>query len=247
MLGTLGTCPRASKPEHDTWVEVRDRRGPSPRPSPRAQGRGKGSVCHRTRREHSPLSSRSANARRAGTQRGKRSSRGPWVPDTRYARSGMTGERCVPPARGRASANLWEICQSACKPGSVWRLAPPRRPFIWDVDHSTPRATNPGGGVDHARAAQVAPHRTCRPYSVLLPVGFAVPLAVAGSAVRSYRTVSPLPARTQAVCFLWHCPWGRPRRPLAATADPGARTFLHRMLGPQSPLLRQRPPGRLAA
>ena len=31
----------------------------------------------------------------------------------------------------------------------------------------------------------------CRPYSVLLPVGFAVPLAVAGSAVRSYRTVSP--------------------------------------------------------
>ena len=33
-----------------------------------------------------------------------------------------------------------------------------------------------------------------RSYSVLLPVGFAMPPAVAGSAVRSYRTVSPLPA-----------------------------------------------------
>ena len=32
------------------------------------------------------------------------------------------------------------------------------------------------------------------PYLVLLQVGFAVPLSVATSAVRSYRTVSPLPA-----------------------------------------------------
>lgn len=30
-----------------------------------------------------------------------------------------------------------------------------------------------------------------RPYSVLLPVGFTVPPAVAGDAVRSYRTLSP--------------------------------------------------------
>jgi hypothetical protein len=32
-----------------------------------------------------------------------------------------------------------------------------------------------------------------RPYSVLLPVGFAMPPAVTGGAVRSYRTLSPLP------------------------------------------------------
>jgi len=59
----------------------------------------------------------------------------------------------------------------------------------------------------------------CRPYSVLLPVGFAVPGAVAGPAVRSYRTLSPWPrtsprtlsedatsGRAAAVCFLWHFP-----------------------------------------
>jgi hypothetical protein len=48
-----------------------------------------------------------------------------------------------------------------------------------------------------------------RPYSVLLPVGFAVPLPLPENAVRSYRTVSPLPRHTQrsaAVCFLWHFP-----------------------------------------
>ena len=35
----------------------------------------------------------------------------------------------------------------------------------------------------------------------------------------------------RAVCFLWHFPWGRPRRPLAGTVVPGARTFLHRADG----------------
>jgi len=44
----------------------------------------------------------------------------------------------------------------------------------------------------------------------LLPVGFAVPLPLPVSAVRSYRTVSPLPRpirnAAEAVCFLWHCP-----------------------------------------
>src|SRR3569623_777611 len=40
-----------------------------------------------------------------------------------------------------------------------------------------------------SRTASAAAGR--RPYSVLLPVGFAVPAAVAGAAVRSYRTLSP--------------------------------------------------------
>ena len=31
----------------------------------------------------------------------------------------------------------------------------------------------------------------CRSYSVMLPVGFAMPERVAASAVRSYRTLSP--------------------------------------------------------
>jgi len=44
--------------------------------------------------------------------------------------------------------------------------------------------------------------------------------SVAGPAVRSYRTFSPLlprPCGWGAVRSLWHCPWGRPRRTLSGT------------------------------
>jgi len=74
-----------------------------------------------------------------------------------------------------------------------------------------------------------------RPYSVLLPVGFAVPRPLPARAVRSCRTVSPLPAghpgRTpdgvMAVCSLWHCPWGCPRRALPGTVFPWSPDFPH--------------------
>ena len=52
--------------------------------------------------------------------------------------------------------------------------------------------------------------------------------AVTGGAVRSYRTLSPLPAlpeSRQAVCFLWHFPWGRPRRALPGTVFPWSPDF----------------------
>ena len=41
--------------------------------------------------------------------------------------------------------------------------------------------------------------------------------AVASPPVGSYPTVSPLPARTKAVCSLWRYPWGCPRRALPGT------------------------------
>ena len=44
--------------------------------------------------------------------------------------------------------------------------------------------------------------------------------------VRSYRTVSPLPPRTVAVCFLWHCPASHLGLPLAITLLCEVRTFL---------------------
>jgi hypothetical protein len=58
------------------------------------------------------------------------------------------------------------------------------------------------------KALPALAHGHCGSYSVLLLAGFAVPLAVAGSAVRSYRTFSPLPCpvKDKAVCFLWHFP-----------------------------------------
>ena len=66
--------------------------------------------------------------------------------------------------------------------------------------------------------------RPCRPYSVLLPVGFAVP------------SMSPCPrwaltppfhpySASGAVCFLWHFPWGRPRRTLSGTVFPWSPDF----------------------
>ena len=118
-------------------------------------------------------------------------------------------------------------CQPAYKPGSVWRL-PPRRPFIWGAACAAPRATNPGGGRDRAwnarsepRTSRAAPIRSCsrwglpcrlrcRRRGALLPHRFT--LAVAGC-----------PAR--AVSSLWHFPWGHPRRPLAATANPWSPDF----------------------
>jgi len=63
----------------------------------------------------------------------------------------------------------------------------------------------------------------------LAPGGVCRAVAVAGGAVRSCRTVSPLPcARIRdaaAVYFLWHFPWGRPRRALPGTAPPWSPDF----------------------
>jgi len=53
--------------------------------------------------------------------------------------------------------------------------------------------------------------------------------AVTGTAVRSYRTISPLPVPPvgpSAVSFLWHFPAGRPGWPLTTTVPCPARTFL---------------------
>ena len=75
--------------------------------------------------------------------------------------------------------------ESACKPGSVVN------------SHSsgtcvTARLKRPTR--KHARARAAALWRLRLPYLALLQVGFAMPSRVATDAVRSYRTVSPLPA-----------------------------------------------------
>src|SRR4029077_5040469 len=69
----------------------------------------------------------------------------------------------------------------------------------------------------------------CRPYSVLLPVGFAVPFPLPetrGALTAPFHPCRANTQRTAAVCSLWHCPWGCPRRMLSGTVCPGARTFL---------------------
>ena len=69
----------------------------------------------------------------------------------------------------------------------------------------------------------------------LAPGGVCPAAAVAGGAVRSYRTISPLPPMPshEAIpgttglggMFLWHFPWGRPRRALPGTVPPWSPDF----------------------
>jgi hypothetical protein len=145
-----------------------------------------------------------------------------------------------------------ENCQTACKPGSV-------RPSTGRDDHSsgthlTMRLTRPtraagrerpcyNNGISY-RYVTTAPIRSCSRWGLpcrpccqgrgaLLPHRFALA-----------RGTGPLAriSLARAVCFLWHCPWGRPRRPLAGTVFPWSPDF-----PPQTGLPHpQRPSGCLA-
>src|SRR3954449_6533557 len=93
------------------------------------------------------------------------------------------------------------------------------RPFVLDACRHAPHATYPDGGPE--TAPRVAP--LCRPYSVLLPVWFALPLLLPGARwaltppFHPCRGMTTEVAKAAAVCFLWHFPWGRPRRMLSGT------------------------------
>ncbi len=72
------------------------------------------------------------------------------------------------------------------------------------------------------------PHETGRPYSVLLPVGFTLPTLSPGlrcALTAPFHPYHRRPKARPAVCFLWHFPWGRPRRPLAGTVFPWSPDF----------------------
>ena len=61
----------------------------------------------------------------------------------------------------------------------------------------------------------------------LAPGGACHAVPVTRNAVRSYRTLSPLPAQrtAKAVCFLWRYPWARARRALPAALSPWSPDF----------------------
>ncbi len=91
------------------------------------------------------------------------------------------------------------------------RSRPVSRVLSWAIIHLgtlSPATSSdlPGSPWDagsvHHKGAQILP------YLVLLQVGFTVPRHVTSHAVRSYRTISPLPEPlpVRAVYFLWHCP-----------------------------------------
>ena len=111
--------------------------------------------------------------------------------------------------------------ESADKPGSVVDNHP-------SGTRVTARLKRPTRKL--LRAAGTGPKARVFPYLVLLQVGFAVPPSVATGAVRSYRTLSPLPSLHRcsawAVCSLLHFPWARAPQALPGTLPCGARTFL---------------------
>ena len=82
--------------------------------------------------------------------------------------------------------------ESADKPGSVVGNHPSGTHVAVRLERPTRKPL---------RAAGTSPKARALPYLVLLQVGFAVPPNVATGAVRSYRTLSPLPATGQ---FLDH-------------------------------------------
>ena len=114
--------------------------------------------------------------------------------------------------------------QPACKPGFVGRrpLAQTTRDghssgtmFAHCLEQPTRTAslTSPCGVFAHRANEPALPS-----LFGLAPGVVCHAVSVAGPAVRSYRTFSPLPpSGEEAVRSLWHCPWGCPRRMLSGT------------------------------
>lgn len=95
---------------------------------------------------------------------------------------------------------------------------------------SLKQPTRMAGVETHLTPSCLAPGH---PYSVLLPVGFTLPAtlppprcALTAPFHPCCHVSSSWRRRTaSAVCFLWHFPWGRPRRLLAATVFPWSPDF----------------------
>jgi len=118
-----------------------------------------------------------------------------------------------------------ENCQTACKPGSV----PPR-----DGDgHSS--GTSVAGRLERPTRTAARKHA----WAIARPTVPIWSCSRWGLPCRSryrergallphpFTLAAPAPSRAlaMAVCFLWHCPWGRPRRPLAGTVFPWSPDF----------------------
>ena len=110
----------------------------------------------------------------------------------------------------------------ACKPGSV----PVGLVTVIHLGRLLPAASSDLPGRKCAGPRTPRPKaRTNASLFGLAPDGVCPAQPVTRLAVRSYRTVSPLPATWLAVCFLWHFPWGHPRRALPGILIPWSPDF----------------------
>ncbi len=122
------------------------------------------------------------------------------------------------------SAGVIKI-QTVYKPGSVHNLygcwtAIPLGRVLQPASRDQPgrRAENPPAPM-RLRTAPAAPIRSCSRWG--LPCQ-ACHQARGALLPHRFTLTSGEPS---AVCFLWHYPWGRPRRPLAGTAFPWSPDF----------------------
>jgi hypothetical protein len=129
------------------------------------------------------------------------------------------------PGRGRGRpAGGGVQGELACKPASVPRSNSFGVAAIHLGPASPPASCGPPGDSTGpaSKTTNGGPASPVRPCS-----GWGLPSRpVTRPLVRSYRTFSPLPPLEAAVCFLWHCPAGRPDWRLASTLPCGGRTFL---------------------
>ncbi len=126
--------------------------------------------------------------------------------------------------RQKTPRDCKEAGQTACKPGSVPGLAAGRT--VIHLGRPLPDASRDQPGRRRGKrfpAALASPEGP--PLFDLAPGGVCRAGPVTGPAVRSYRPVSPFPAHAPEVCFLWHFPWGRPRRTLSGTVFPWSPDF----------------------
>jgi hypothetical protein len=174
----------------------------------------------------------------------------------------LLGHQSVATTRGDAQvggARAGRSCSCVKRLGHKEVLLSPRRQASWDWRKSketrqrrpVSRVLSPERGGDHLSRAPVT-RRLKRPYPRaraghpiallfgLAPGGVCRADAVtraAGELLPHRFTLTALHRRT-AVCFLWHCPWGRPPWVLPSTLPCGARTFLSpRCRDQRSPVL----------
>ena len=126
---------------------------------------------------------------------------------------------CPGDAAGRAAQEL----ESADKPGSVEDDHSSGTPVTGRLVRPTRRHLRAAGRQRRVSLFGLAPEGVCRA------------ACVAADAVRSYRTLSPLPVTgtgpaPSAVCFLLHFPSARAAQALPGLLPCGARTFLRRLV-----------------
>jgi hypothetical protein len=115
-------------------------------------------------------------------------------------------------------------CQTVYKPGSV-----PRSPAAMAIPLGRTLRGASSNQPGRQRGKRLA-HREADSPSLLglAPGEVFRAMPIAGHAVRSYRTFSPLPAGPKArrrSTSLWHCLGGRPRRALPGTVFPWSPDF----------------------